>query len=880
MTRLPSTGAALRMLAALVLVVSIGAGAPMAQNNPAPDPGAADSAQAGEEAAAADLDAQAQTDGATDAAGDEPAAIVPAPLDAAMERQLGTWRLVLDRIVEQLAAEDLTLAQLAAIRDQVDRLRTDVTAFTDGLRAQLEGERTLLQSAVGAETEATEGAAVESQQVRDLRQNIVDLEAQLQPAELILARAQALRDQVTARRAEVFAGRLFERAPSILAPEFWSRGLPGIGPMLVTFERQIERSVTAVRERATPIVLTGLAGVLVLLLVLAIPLRGLALRRGRRNADAAPSDMQRIIGALRIVLLSAGIPALGFLLLMTATDAVGGLTRQGRLILEAVALNTTLYFLISGLARAFLAPGLPSWRLVPLGETYASRAAVFVRLAGLVYAIGEATRSIGTILVTPLATFQLVQSLFALVVAICVLGLVRALLRGLESPAVDGPTPIVQVLWRWTVPIAGLIALATLVALLLGYLALGAFLIDRLAWTAVVLAGLHLIVVLLETLAASAFQEGSRSSEWVAKNVGLSPASLGQFSVLASGVAKLVLILLAFSLIIAPFGVETFAFTDILQEVFTGIEIGGFSFSLTSVLLALALIGVGIVVTRGVQGWLENRYLPRTSIDTGLKSSISTGIGYVGVIAAIAIGLSSLGLNLENIALVAGALSVGIGFGLQSIVSNFVSGLILLAERPFKPGDWVVVGEEQGIVKRINVRSTEIQTFDRATVLIPNSDFIAGTVKNRVHRDTLGRIDVTVGVGYDSDPEKVRAILLEVAQAHPLTLSFPEPMVFFVDFGASSLDFILFAFLADVGQGYGVRSDLRFEIFKRFKEEGIEIPFAQSDVTIRNLDQIVEGLARAGVADAQRLGQMPPAAPTGQAGVSAVSAPPPASDKG
>jgi small-conductance mechanosensitive channel len=266
------------------------------------------------------------------------------------------------------------------------------------------------------------------------------------------------------------------------------------------------------------------------------------------------------------------------------------------------------------------------------------------------------------------------------------------------------------------------------------------------------------------------------------------------------------------------------------------------------------VVFIGVVATRAVQGWLENRYLPRTSLDTGLKASIRTAVGYVGVIVAGMIGLSSIGLNLENLALVAGALSVGIGFGLQSIVSNFVSGLILLAERPFKQGDWIVVGEEQGIVKRINVRATELQTFDRATVLIPNSDFIAGTVKNRVHRDTLGRIDVPVGVGYDSDPEKVKEILLEVANAHPMTLSYPEPAVFFVEFGASSLDFMLFAYLADVGNGYAVRSDIRFEIFRRFKEEGIEIPFAQSDVTIRNLDQVMELLAKAGLVAPEGLG--------------------------
>jgi small-conductance mechanosensitive channel len=201
--------------------------------------------------------------------------------------------------------------------------------------------------------------------------------------------------------------------------------------------------------------------------------------------------------------------------------------------------------------------------------------------------------------------------------------------------------------------------------------------------------------------------------------------------------------------------------------------------------------------------------------------------GYLGIIAAISLALSAIGIDLQKIALVAGALSVGIGFGLQSIVSNFVSGLILLTERPIRVGDWIVAKGEEGFVRRIRVRATEVETFDRASVIIPNSDLISGVVKNWTHGNLLGRIAVKVGVSYDSDVEKVRDLLLAVAAGHPAVLKEPAPYVLFMAFGDSSLDFELRCIVRDVQQLYSIRSDLNFAVLARFRAEGIEIPFPQ-----------------------------------------------------
>jgi len=226
-------------------------------------------------------------------------------------------------------------------------------------------------------------------------------------------------------------------------------------------------------------------------------------------------------------------------------------------------------------------------------------------------------------------------------------------------------------------------------------------------------------------------------------------------------------------------------------------------------------------------------------------------VGYAGTAIAALLAVSYAGLDISNFAVVAGALSVGIGFGLQSIVNNFVSGLILLVERPIKVGDWIVLGSEQGNVRRISVRATEIETFDRASLIIPNSELITGRVLNWTHRNSMGRIILRIGVGYDSDPERVMAILKACAVAQPGVLRTPEPVAAFEDFGASALQFSLRVYLADISQALRVQSDLRVAMLKELRAAAVEIPFNQVDVNVRNvalraLARPLRGEARAG----------------------------------
>lgn len=234
---------------------------------------------------------------------------------------------------------------------------------------------------------------------------------------------------------------------------------------------------------------------------------------------------------------------------------------------------------------------------------------------------------------------------------------------------------------------------------------------------------------------------------------------------------------------------------------------------------------------------LENYLLSKLQMDVGIKHTIMTLTGYAGWILIVLMTLSVVGINLKNLAIVFGALSVGIGFGLQNVVNNFVSGLIILFERPIKEGDWVVINGHEGIVKNIRIRATELETFTSASVLIPNAEILSGNVINWTHSDMTGRIDIPVRVSYHSDLNKVKDILLKIAQKNKRVLKNPAPYVWLLNFGDNAVELELRAMTAEVMSKGTIRSELMFQIFKTFEKEGIEIPFPKRVIQIHNEDK-------------------------------------------
>jgi small-conductance mechanosensitive channel len=251
-------------------------------------------------------------------------------------------------------------------------------------------------------------------------------------------------------------------------------------------------------------------------------------------------------------------------------------------------------------------------------------------------------------------------------------------------------------------------------------------------------------------------------------------------------------------------------------------------------LLAAALVmAAAFLISKRLQATIRRRVLARLHLDPGLELSILRFIHFAVLGLSFVFALQMLHVDLTGLAVVAGILSVGIGFGLQNLASNFISGLILLIERPITVGDHVSAGDVDGIVRAINVRSTEIVTDDNISIIVPNSEFVSGRVVNWSHGDPKLRLRLAVGVAYASDVEHVRGVLLDVAGRCPDVLADPPPGVDFVRFGPSSLDLELLVWIADPRLRESVTSALHFVIRAAFLEEGIEIPFPQYDLHFR-----------------------------------------------
>jgi potassium-dependent mechanosensitive channel len=228
---------------------------------------------------------------------------------------------------------------------------------------------------------------------------------------------------------------------------------------------------------------------------------------------------------------------------------------------------------------------------------------------------------------------------------------------------------------------------------------------------------------------------------------------------------------------------------------------------------------IGITATKYITRWLDRRVLAETQLDKGVQNSLRAVAGYTGYSLAGAFALTAAGLDFSSLAIVFGALGVGIGLGLQSITNNFVSGLILLAERPIRVGDWIVTNAGEGIVRKINVRSTEIETFDNSSIIVPNSTLIASAVTNWTHRDSVGRFGVSILFHHSMNAEEVSSRLVEIIQNHPKIMRHPPAQVQLANISPNGLEFVLRGHVRDVFQGAQVASDVRLSIAQLFPPE-------------------------------------------------------------
>lgn len=485
--------------------------------------------------------------------------------------------------------------------------------------------------------------------------------------------------------------------------------------------------------------------------------------------------------------------------------------------LNALAALIAIVFCVNRLANAALSPNLPNWRLIPVESVPARWLVRLATAMALVIGVNGFLSTVNEQLRSPLS-LTIARSFLATIVfgvILILMGLVRPF-RSAEG--VWKPWP------AWLRYSAFALGLLTIGAAVLGYIGLAIFVALQVVVTGTILLTAYIGFLSARAIGAEGGFGGSSIGRWMAEKGNVEETTLDQFGLAVSVGLNLMIVIVFLPLILLMWGFQPGDIQAWGYKLATGITIGSVTISATGILSGIVVFVIGYFLTRWFQGWLDSSVMARGKVDAGVRNSIRLAVGYAGIALAALVGISAAGLDLSNLALVAGALSLGIGFGLQNVVSNFVSGLILLAERPFKVGDWIVAGDVSGTVKKISVRATEIETFQRQSVILPNSNLINNAVGNWTHRNKLGRIEIKVGVAYDMDARRAHDIMLEIAREHPLVLKNPEPFVLFVNFGPAALEFEIRVFLADITSGSGVQNDIRFAVFERFAEAGIEIP--------------------------------------------------------
>lgn len=717
--------------------------------------------------------------------------------------------------------------ELSRLRDAIEPLRNELSQIVEGLQPRLTDIETRMK-ALGAAP--AKDAPAEEMSVAEQRKQIgaqqAEVDSLMKQARVLVTRG----DQIAARIEEIrrarLADRLFERSMSILDPKLWigaAQAIPDESKAVVTHTREWYSTVSVFPGVVQSAVVALL---LCLLAIFGIFFAQRWLTRYFTLATDDPKDqplprLRRARAALRDAILGAVALPLSVYAVIEILSSFDFLIERAHQSALGILAAVTLYATGRALANALLRPNDLPRRVVNLSNETASRFYTHATYGVLIAAVGASLnivhRSLGAPRVMLTATSAIMAGLIAVIIIRALLKTRQAVEDGKEEPA---PNWMRLALW--------IIATVVLGSVLTGYIWLASFLTTRLIHAAIVIASAYVILSLINAYFDEGLQAHTQRGRGFASTLGIRTQSLDLAAALFAGAARVLVFIVALFLIVGNWGTSLTDLAASFDRASFGIEFGKLRVSLYDVAAAIGVLGVGIYLARVLRRWLANTVLPRTSLDTSLKNSIATIAGYIGVIAAISLALGRLGLNLENIALVAGALSVGIGFGLQAIVSNFVSGLILLTERPVKVGDLINVKGSEGYVRNISVRSTEVETFDRATMIIPNTELITSAVTNWTHHNTPSRIKIPVSVPAATDVDVVQEILLHVAQENKNVVRTPEPRVMLLNIDGDNLGFELRCLIRSATIATQTKSELNFAILRAFRKVGIRKAAAQA----------------------------------------------------
>lgn len=547
----------------------------------------------------------------------------------------------------------------------------------------------------------------------------------------------------------------------------------------------------------------------------------------RRNVEF-PSYAQKVGAAIGMIVGRGIVPSIffgAFLIWLLQNKLLAGSDFENLLYLAALYL--LYYYLVAAIIKVTLTPSSGKWRIIEVCDRRARKICASLLFAAVAICGVLFLLSLAQALQTAPAALI---SLKIVALAIKALAIILVLYRFFYDPEAEcNSLPPVndenetQLSGQARLGILLTIIIAAAFGIsLLGYVSLSEFIINHFMLSALVIGAFYVGQKFLIAL----FHQILRFNFW-RRSLRIARRTLVKTEFWFALILSPIWLIACGLVLLSLWGVSVDIMLHNFKNFLIGFDIGGVHISITSILLGILCFAISTYIFKLLRNSFDSGNLSKIEMDEGIRSSIISLLGFFGFIFSFILAIAVMGGSLRSITIIAGALSFGAGLGLQNVVSNLVAGLTILFERPIKVGDWVIVDGQEGIVKKINMRSTELETWSKSNIIIPNAAILSQSVINLTYSDRIGRIEIKVGVDYDSNIALVTKTLLEIAQANPKILPSPAPTVAFTEFGDSSLNFQLNCFTANIYDKSLISNELRERIILAFRDKNINIPSPQ-----------------------------------------------------
>ncbi|MBS4773787.1 MAG: mechanosensitive ion channel [Proteobacteria bacterium] len=716
--------------------------------------------------------------------------------------------------------------QLSQIQESLNKSRQRYAAAQDSAQKKL--------NALGeAPEKGTEPAAI-SRQRKEFTAEVDANKAQIAQLDLLSAKIDEINALILKLRNRRLLNNILVKQSSILHPQEFLQSLGTFAGFLYELAKSPlswYNGLSAERQTTVNNNILGVAAAMLAALIAAYLLsRRIKKLFGYQEAVERPDYSQKVKAAVWMFIARGAIPAaiIGAFLFWQKNNSLINTGSFG-LLLNTAALYLLYYYLSKAVVKVTFTPFNGKWRIIEVKDNRAKSISSSLIFSAAAICIVSFFQTLAGQMDYDSSIIYSLKIFGNAVKAFCVILVARKALydnKTLSDEEITEDTPVAQL--STNSKISFFIAFAMSIAFILslfGYIRLSEYIINRSIVSAVVIGVFYIVDNLIRGL----FHRILLLRFWI-RTFRINRRTLVKTEFWFGLLLTPVIWIFGILTLLAVWGVSVDLLLARVKSFLVGFNIGGIRISITSILLGLISFFILLSLFKMLKNSFISGKLSKIEMNDGVRNSVVSSIGFLGFIISGILAIAVMGGSLSSITIIAGALSFGVGLGLQNMVSNLAAGMTILWERPIKIGDWVIINGQEGIVRQINMRSTELETWDKSTVIIPNSDILSKSLINYTYYGRTGRVVIKVGVDYKSDIEKVKQTLLEIAASNADVLTTPAPSVSFNNLGDSSLEFQLNCFTADVFKRSAISNDLRQKIVSRFRDLAINIPYPQQTV--------------------------------------------------